>query len=136
MKWLTLLDSKVKTENQALLRHNCVDHCILLLKHVFNHINFTTNGFKGFSWTNSTDPRQCVPLNWHSISQLMHLIQCWFWFCFIYRRSKHTAVAYKDAIYVFGGDNGWVCSKQVDNSLVPTLHSISYFQEEIRLITE
>lgn len=22
------------------------------------------------------------------------------------RRSKHTAVAYKDAIYVFGGDNG------------------------------
>ena len=25
---------------------------------------------------------------------------------FIYRRSKHTAVAYKDAIYVFGGDNG------------------------------
>lgn len=28
--------------------------------------------------------------------------------CFsdIYRRSKHTTVAYKDAIYVFGGDNG------------------------------
>lgn len=25
-------------------------------------------------------------------------------FCF--RRSKHTVVAYKDAIYVFGGDNG------------------------------
>lgn len=24
----------------------------------------------------------------------------------IYRRSKHTAVAYKNAIYVFGGDNG------------------------------
>lgn len=24
----------------------------------------------------------------------------------IYRRSKHTTVAYKDAIYVFGGDNG------------------------------
>ena len=23
-----------------------------------------------------------------------------------HRRSKHTAVAYKDAIYVFGGDNG------------------------------
>lgn len=23
-----------------------------------------------------------------------------------FRRSKHTAVAYKDAIYVFGGDNG------------------------------
>ena len=25
---------------------------------------------------------------------------------FFLRRSKHTAVAYKDAIYVFGGDNG------------------------------
>lgn len=25
---------------------------------------------------------------------------------FIYRRSKHTVVAYKEAIYVFGGDNG------------------------------
>jgi hypothetical protein len=24
----------------------------------------------------------------------------------IFRRSKHTVVAYKDAIYVFGGDNG------------------------------
>ena len=23
------------------------------------------------------------------------------------RRSKHTVVAYRDAIYVFGGDNGW-----------------------------
>lgn len=25
---------------------------------------------------------------------------------FLCRRSKHTVVAYKDAIYVFGGDNG------------------------------
>lgn len=25
-----------------------------------------------------------------------------------HRRSKHTVVAYRDAIYVFGGDNGWV----------------------------
>ena len=24
-----------------------------------------------------------------------------------YRRSKHTVVAYKEAIYVFGGDNGY-----------------------------
>ncbi|CAJ0915860.1 unnamed protein product [Ranitomeya imitator] len=33
-----------------------------------------------------------------------------------YRRSKHTVVAYKDAIYVFGGDNGlndmWTISLQ------------------------
>lgn len=30
-----------------------------------------------------------------------------FFFLFIFnRRSKHTVVAYKDAIYVFGGDNG------------------------------
>ena len=24
----------------------------------------------------------------------------------MYRRSKHTVVSYKDALYVFGGDNG------------------------------
>lgn len=24
----------------------------------------------------------------------------------LFRRSKHTVVAYRDAIYVFGGDNG------------------------------
>lgn len=30
------------------------------------------------------------------------------------RRSKHTCVAYKDAIYVFGGDNG----KQMLNDLI------------------
>lgn len=28
------------------------------------------------------------------------------------RRSKHTVVAYRDAIYVFGGDNGWVALAQ------------------------
>lgn len=27
---------------------------------------------------------------------------------FVCRRSKHTVVAYRDAIYVFGGDNGYV----------------------------
>lgn len=30
------------------------------------------------------------------------------------RRSKHTVVSYKDAIYVFGGDNG----KQMLNDLI------------------
>ena len=40
----------------------CVDHYILLLKHLSNHMHFITNGYKRFSKTNSTDPRQRVPL--------------------------------------------------------------------------
>ena len=35
-----------------------MDHCILLLKHLSNHMHFITNGYKRFSKTNSTDPRQ------------------------------------------------------------------------------
>lgn len=33
-------------------------------------------------------------------------MQYYFIAIYDFRRSKHTAVAYKDAIYVFGGDNG------------------------------
>ena len=40
-----------------------MDHCILLVKHLSNHMHFIKNGFKRFSKTNSTDPRQRVPLN-------------------------------------------------------------------------
>ena len=39
-----------------------MNHCILLLQHLFNHVHFVTNGYKRFSKTNSTDPRQRVPL--------------------------------------------------------------------------
>ena len=49
-------------ENHTLSRHICVEHYILLLKHLSNHIDFNTNGFRSFSLTNSTDPRQRVPL--------------------------------------------------------------------------
>ena len=34
------------------------------LKHLSNHTNFITNSFKRFSSSNSTDPRQRVPLTW------------------------------------------------------------------------
>ena len=40
-----------------------MDHCILLLNHLSNHMHFITNGYKRFSKTNSTDLRQRVPLN-------------------------------------------------------------------------
>ena len=40
----------------------CVDQYILLLKYLSNHMRFITNGYKRFSKTNSTDPRQRVPL--------------------------------------------------------------------------
>ena len=49
-------------ENHAISMHVYVDHYILLLKHLANHIDFITNGCKRFSWTNSTDRRQHVPL--------------------------------------------------------------------------
>ena len=32
------------------------------------------------------------------------------------RRSKHTVVAYKDAVYVFGGDNGECNQSLIDRS--------------------
>ena len=59
-KWSTVLARKVKGKP-----HNfeaSVDHCILLLKHLSNHMHFITNGFKRFLYTNSSDPRQRVPL--------------------------------------------------------------------------
>ena len=48
-------------ENRTILRHVCVDHYILLLNYQSNHLHFITSGFKRFQ-TNSTDPRQRVPL--------------------------------------------------------------------------
>ena len=49
-------------ENREIPRHVCVDHYILLLNYLSNHMHFKTNGFKRFLKTNSTDPRQRVPL--------------------------------------------------------------------------
>ena len=60
-KWLTVLVRKVKGKPRN-LRQICVDHGILLLKHLSNHMHFITNGYKRFLQTNSTDPRQSVPL--------------------------------------------------------------------------
>ena len=48
-------------ENRAILRHVCVDHCILLLQHLSTQMHFITNRCKCLSKTNSTDPRQRVP---------------------------------------------------------------------------
>ena len=44
------------------LSNTCVDHYTLLLKYLSNHMHFITNGYKYFLKTNSTDPRQRVPL--------------------------------------------------------------------------
>ena len=48
--------------DRAISRRVCVDHCILLLQHLSNHMLLITNGYTHFSKTNSTDPRQRVPL--------------------------------------------------------------------------
>ena len=37
-------------------------YCILLLQHLSSHMHFIVNGYRLFSKTNSTDPRQRVPL--------------------------------------------------------------------------
>ena len=49
-------------KNHAMSSDTCVDHYILLLKYLYNHMDSITNGYKRFSSTNSTDPRQRVPL--------------------------------------------------------------------------
>ena len=46
-----------------------MDHCIILVQHLSNHMHLITNGYKRFSKTNSTDPRQRVPL---TITVLTH----------------------------------------------------------------
>ena len=51
-----------------------MDHCILLSKHLSNHMHFITNGYKRFLKTNSTDPRQRVPLSIRRGVQLNKLI--------------------------------------------------------------
>ena len=63
-KWQTMFLCDIKGKKIVISRHASVCHYILLLKylHGSNHLNFTTNGVKCFSNTNSTNPRQCVPL--------------------------------------------------------------------------
>ena len=46
-EWPTMLVRDVK-ENRAILSDTCVDHYILLLKHLSNHMHFITNVFKRF----------------------------------------------------------------------------------------
>ena len=41
-------------ENHVISKHMCVDHYILLLKHLSDHINLITNGFKRFLKINTT----------------------------------------------------------------------------------
>ena len=42
-KWPTVFSRRCKKENRAILRQTCVDHCILLLKHLSNHMRFIKN---------------------------------------------------------------------------------------------
>ena len=42
-----------------------MDHCIPLLYHISTHMHFITNGYKRFLSTNSSDPKQRVPLIYH-----------------------------------------------------------------------
>ena len=54
---------KRKTVHFRVILYLC-SSLYFFLNHLSNHLNFITNSFKCFSKTNSTDPRQCVPLMW------------------------------------------------------------------------
>ena len=60
-KWPTVFVDEVKGK-PPISSDTCMDHYILLLKYLSNHMHFIANGYKRFSETNSTDPRQRVPL--------------------------------------------------------------------------
>ena len=45
-KWLTVLVDEVKRKPRNFKAYFCVDHCILLLQHLSNHIDFITNGYR------------------------------------------------------------------------------------------
>ena len=60
--WPTVLVRKVKRKPRN-FEESCVAHCVLLLKHLSTHMYFITKGYKRFAYTNSSDPRQRVPLN-------------------------------------------------------------------------
>ena len=59
-------------ENHAILRQICVDHCILLLKHLSNHMYFITNGYKCFLYFPLVRPKATCPyktplfINWQN----------------------------------------------------------------------
>ena len=44
------VSSQSKRKTVHFLKQICVDHCILLLKYMSNHMHFITNGYKRFSF--------------------------------------------------------------------------------------
>ena len=65
-KWPTVLVDEVKGKPWIFEACLC-GSLILLLQHLSTHMHFVTNAYKRFSKTNSTDPRQRVPLNSNSL---------------------------------------------------------------------
>ena len=74
---------KAYKKKHAILSHDCVDHYILLLKHLSNHMYFIPNSFKRFSQINSPDPRQRVPLTGRVFTRCSLLIQTVLAFLFV-----------------------------------------------------
>ena len=59
-KWLTVLVRRVNS-------HVCVDHCILLLKHLSNHnMHFITNGYNTFFVDQLALSKATCPFNLHT----------------------------------------------------------------------
>ena len=45
-KWPTVLVDRVTRKPRNFEAYLCIDHCILLLKHLSNHMHFITNGYR------------------------------------------------------------------------------------------
>ena len=60
-KWLTVVVDEVKGKPCNFEACLC-GSLYSTLQHLFTHVHFITNGYTRFSKTNSTDPRQRVPL--------------------------------------------------------------------------
>ena len=79
-----------------------VDLCILLLKHLSNRMHFVTNGYERFSKTNSTDPRQGVPLKTHILATLQEVLMLMFGVINVWSNyQRYTLSLTKRAGYVF-----------------------------------
>ena len=99
-KWPTVLFNEIKG-HRAISRYVCVDHCSLLLQHLSTQMHFITKGYKRFSKTNSTDPRQRVPFKTYSKKSWTGKLT-WIWILrFGYACGHHKVLWYTSHVIVY-----------------------------------
>ena len=99
----------------------CVDHCILLLNHLSNHMHFITNGYKHFSKTNSTDPRQRVPLSLlGGATTYTFLLAVWIWKEPLLLSRHYNTLTFQCNLLVFKRNQPTVQNVKIQTSLFRT----------------